>query len=93
MYGYREGDIYVVYAGLDRLTDIAFEPGESLTAEPVADGRLRIRFRITDPAIYAKPWETQMTYHHPKGVEVVDDVCPDRIARGEPAIARPEAKR
>jgi hypothetical protein len=34
-----------------------------------------------------------MTYHHPKGVEVVDDVCPDRIARGEPAIARPEAKR
>jgi hypothetical protein len=61
--------------------------------EPVADGRLRIRFRITDPAIYAKPWETQMTYHHPKGVEVVDDVCPDRIARGEPAIARPEAKR
>ena len=36
VYGYREGDIYVVYAGLDRLTDIALEPGESLTAEPVA---------------------------------------------------------
>jgi type IV secretion system protein VirB9 len=36
VYGYREGEIYVVYAGLDRLTDIALEPGESLTAEPVA---------------------------------------------------------
>lgn len=36
VYGYREGDIYVVYAGLDRLTDIALEPGESLTAAPVA---------------------------------------------------------
>jgi type IV secretion system protein VirB9 len=36
VYGYREGGIYVVYAGLDRLTDIALEPGESLTAEPVA---------------------------------------------------------
>lgn len=36
VYGFREGDIYVVYAGLDRLTDIALEPGESLTAEPVA---------------------------------------------------------
>jgi len=36
VYGYREGDIYVVYAGLDRLTDIALEPGETLTAEPVA---------------------------------------------------------
>ncbi len=36
MYGLRDGDIYVVYAGLDRLTDIALEPGESLTAEPVA---------------------------------------------------------
>jgi type IV secretion system protein VirB9 len=36
VYGFREGDIYVVYAGLDRLTDIALEPGEALTAEPVA---------------------------------------------------------
>jgi len=36
VYGFREGDIYVVYAGLDRLTDIALQPGEALTAEPVA---------------------------------------------------------
>jgi type IV secretion system protein VirB9 len=36
VYGYRESDIYIVYAGLDRLTDIELEAGESLTAEPVA---------------------------------------------------------
>jgi type IV secretion system protein TrbG len=36
VYGFREGDIYIVYAGLDRLTDIALQPGESLTADPVA---------------------------------------------------------
>lgn len=36
VYSYRDGEIYVVYAALDRLTDIALEPGESLTAEPVA---------------------------------------------------------
>jgi type IV secretion system protein TrbG len=36
VYGYRESDLYIVYAGLDRLTDIELEAGESLTAEPVA---------------------------------------------------------
>jgi len=36
VYGYRESDIYIVYAGLDRLTDIELEAGESLTAQPVA---------------------------------------------------------
>lgn len=36
VYGYRDGDIYLVYAGLDRLTDIELEPGEILTADPVA---------------------------------------------------------
>jgi len=52
-----------------------------------ADGRLHIRFRITDPEMYSAPWETEMTYHRLEGVRVEDDVCPDRIARGEPAIA------
>jgi len=36
VYGYREGEIYIVYAGLDRLTDIELEAGEGLSAEPVA---------------------------------------------------------
>ncbi len=36
VYGYREGDLYMVYAALDRLTDIELQPGENLTAEPVA---------------------------------------------------------
>lgn len=59
--------------------------------EPLPGGRLRIRYRITDPEIYASPWEAEMTYHRPKGVRVADDVCPDRLARGEPAVA-PAAK-
>jgi hypothetical protein len=58
--------------------------------EPLPGDRLRIRFRITDPEIYSSPWETEMTYHRPKGVTVGDDICPDRIARGQPAIAYPE---
>jgi type IV secretion system protein TrbG len=36
VYGYRESDIYIIYAGLYRLTDIELEAGESLTSEPVA---------------------------------------------------------
>ena len=36
VYGFRDGAIYLVYAGLDRLTDIELEPGETLTADPVA---------------------------------------------------------
>ena len=57
--------------------------------EPLSRDRLRIRFRITDPAIYSRPWETEMTYHRLKRVEVADDICPDRIERGEPAVAYP----
>jgi hypothetical protein len=61
--------------------------------EPLSGDRLKIRFRITDPAIFSRPWETEMTYHRAKGVKVTDDICPDRIARGEPAIARPGSER
>lgn len=47
VYGYREGQIYLVYAGLDRLTDIELQPGESLTADPVAgdtEGWIKAQF-------------------------------------------------
>lgn len=47
VYGYRDGQIYLVYAGLDRLTDIELEPGENLTADPVAgdtEGWIKAQF-------------------------------------------------
>jgi hypothetical protein len=49
------------------------------------DGRLEDRFTIKDPANYTRPWQAVMTYHRAAGLSVGDDVCPDRIARGEPA--------
>ena len=51
------------------------------------DGRLEDRFTIEDPANYSQTWETVMTYHRSPGTKVEDDVCPDRMARGESAIA------
>jgi len=53
----------------------------------LSDGRLEDRFTIEDPATYVRTWETVMTYHRSPGTKVEDDVCPDRIARGEPAVA------
>jgi hypothetical protein len=55
------------------------------TITPIGGNRMRIRFRIADPEIYSSPWEADMTYHR-VNARVADDVCPDRIARGEPAV-------
>jgi type IV secretion system protein TrbG len=47
VYSYREGQIYLAYAGLDRLTDIQLEPGETLTADPIAgdtEGWIKAQF-------------------------------------------------
>jgi len=52
------------------------------------DDRLEVRFHIDDPNTYAAPWETSMTYRRaPAGTRVQDDICPDRMARGEPPVA------
>jgi hypothetical protein len=59
---------------------------ERLRALP--DGRLEVRFTIKDEAFYTRPWEAVMTYRRTQGDSVVDDVCPDRIADGEPAVRR-----
>jgi hypothetical protein len=48
------------------------------------DGKLEARYTVEDDAFYSAPWEAAMTYHRVTDV-VGDDVCPDRIARGEPA--------
>jgi hypothetical protein len=55
------------------------------------DGKLRATYTIDDGAFYSRPWTAAMTYHRVPDVVVGDDVCPDRIAAGEPAVrsARP----
>lgn len=96
--GHWEGDVLVIdtngltsdtildASGLPHSDDM--ELNERIEALP--DGRLRIRFRITDPEIFSESWETEMTYHRPGDLSVTDDVCPDRIAEGKPAIPLPE---
>jgi hypothetical protein len=51
------------------------------------NGHLEARFTIEDPAYYTRPWTAVATYHPAPGVSIKDDICPDRISRGEPAIA------
>lgn len=51
------------------------------------NGHLEARFTIDDPAFYTRPWTSAVTYHRAPKVTIKDDVCPDRIARGEPAVA------
>ncbi|MFO7324754.1 MAG: hypothetical protein DIU62_003470 [Pseudomonadota bacterium] len=52
------------------------------------DGRLENRITIEDPETFSEPWETVLYFHRDPGAKVTDDVCPDRIARGEPAVRK-----
>lgn len=56
------------------------------------DGRLENRITIDDPEHYTQPWETALTFHRDPAARVADDVCPDRLARGEPAERVPPAR-
>jgi type IV secretion system protein TrbG len=40
-YGFKEGDVYEVHAGVDRVTDIQLQAGEELTSPPVAGDTVR----------------------------------------------------
>ena len=51
------------------------------------NGHLEVRFTIDDAAFYTRPWSAVATFHPARGVTIKDDICPDRIQRGEPAIA------
>ncbi len=53
------------------------------------DGRLEDRITIEDPENYTEPWETVLTFHRDAAARVTDDVCPDRLARGERAEQAP----
>lgn len=50
--------------------------------------RLEVRFTIDDKAFYTAPWSAVMTYRRLKNVTVQDNVCPDRIAKGEAAVRK-----
>lgn len=92
--GHWEGDTLVIVSngltsdtildasGLPHSDDMLLEERLHVTL----DGKLHDRFRIIDPEIYSAPWETEMTYSRTKGTRAEDDVCPDRIAAGGPAI-------
>ncbi|HXC60425.1 MAG TPA: hypothetical protein VN645_14010 [Steroidobacteraceae bacterium] len=58
----------------------------------LADGRLEDRITIEDAENYTRPWETVLTFHRDAAARVTDDVCPDRLARGEPAERVPQGK-
>ncbi len=49
------------------------------------DGRLEDRITINDPENYTQTWETTLTFHRDASAAMTDDVCPDRMAGGEPA--------
>ena len=51
----------------------------------LSDGRLEDRITVDDPDNYTKSWDTVLTFHRDASVRVSDDVCPDRMVRGEPA--------
>lgn len=50
------------------------------------NGHLQVRFTIEDPTYYTRRWDAVATYHRAPKIRIEDDVCPDRIARGEPAV-------
>ena len=56
------------------------------------DGRLEDRITIVDPENYTQPWETVLTFHRDAAARVTDDVCPDRLANGEPAEKVPTGR-
>jgi len=56
------------------------------------DLRLEDRITIDDPENYSRPWETVLSFHRDPAARVTDDVCPDRMAAGEPAERVPATR-
>lgn len=60
----------------------------------LSDGRLEDRITVEDPGTFTQAWDTVLTFHRDARSRVADDVCPDRLAAGEPAesvsVAPPE---
>jgi hypothetical protein len=98
--GHWEGDTLVIRTvGLSDVTvlDATGLPHSDLLAlterlRVLPDGRLEDRLTIEDPDTYTAPWDVVLYFHRDAAARVVDDLCPDRIADGEPAVrtAQPE---
>ncbi|HWL62189.1 MAG TPA: hypothetical protein VNQ32_05315 [Steroidobacteraceae bacterium] len=94
--GHWEGDTLVIRttglidativdaSGLPRSEEMVLT--ERLRVLP--DGRLEDRITIEDPQTFTQPWETVLHFHRERGAQVTDDICPDRIANGEPAVRK-----
>jgi hypothetical protein len=52
------------------------------------DGRLEDRITVDDPETFTQPWETVLYFRRDAAARVTDDICPDRIADGEPAVRK-----
>jgi hypothetical protein len=94
--GHWEGDTLVIRtvglsdvavldaSGLPRSEEMVLT--ERLRVLP--DGRLEDRITIDDAETFAEPWETVLYFRRDASSRVTDDVCPDRIANGEPAVRK-----
>lgn len=92
--GHWEGDTLVIRTvGLSDVTvlDATGLPHSDQMAlterlRVLPDGRLEDRLTIEDPDTYTAPWDVVLYFHRDAAAHVVDDICPDRIAEGEPAV-------
>lgn len=46
IYSFKDGDVYEIHAGVDRITDIELQPGESLTSTPVSGDVVRWKISV-----------------------------------------------
>jgi len=69
-------------AGLPHSDDLVMTERYRLVSDDVLENRIRFE----DPATFAEPWETVVTYRRQPGARLQEDVCLDRIRQGEPAI-------
>jgi hypothetical protein len=98
--GHWEGDTLVIRTGGLIDTTVMDASGLPHSEELVLterlrvlrDGRLEDRITIEDPQNYTQPWNTVLTFHRDAEARVTDDVCPDRLARREPAEQAPNPK-
>ncbi len=94
--GHWEGSVLVIettgLAGETVLDSFGLPHSEEMAlterVRALPHGRLEVRFTIDDKTFYTRPWSTLMTYRHPRTRVIQDDVCPDRIANGQPAVRK-----
>jgi hypothetical protein len=88
-----EGDALVIessgFRGETLLDDSGLPHSEALRLteryELAKDGKtLRVRFTITDPKTFTRPWTTEAQYRKRPGFEIPEEVCADRLETTRP---------